>query len=160
MTDSKIKTYKTDEFSTMSWHDNYLHGISWKQEFESGTNDFILDIDYIVEWVCTREKEFRFKISPCDLIFHNITDLKININCGDSNFQAYIEGGIPIFKITREQIKNQKTHLDKPYYQWKIELDNLCKNSYISFGSTGFTQTLRKEPILVDKQWLASAQRY
>lgn len=153
------KIYKTSDFENVSWHDNFLHGISWKQELKSNIDELILDIDYICEWICEKGKNFTFKISPADLIFYDITDLKININWGDSNFQDSFEGGVPILDITRELVKNPKVHLNKPYYKWTIKLDTLAKDSYISFGSTGFTQTIRKEPILVDKQWLTLDER-
>lgn len=155
-----IKTYTNDDFENMSWHDNSVYGISWKMEFQSNyISDLILDIDYICEWVCTPDKSCRFKVSPADLIYHDITDLKINIDWGDSGFQNCIEGGLDIMDITRERIQNQKVHLDKPYYRWVIKLQFPAQDSFISFGATGFTQKLRKEPILIESQSLTLDQR-
>ncbi len=129
-------------------------------DFESNyVSDLMLDIDYICEWICKEDKTCKFKVSPADLVFHGITDMKIDIDWGDSGFQSCIEGGIPILEITREQIQNQKVHLDKPYYKWLIKLTFQAKDSFISFGATGFTQTLRKEPILINEQALTLKQR-
>lgn len=152
---------KSEDSENISWHDNSLYGISWKVEFESGVSDLILDIDYICDWICNKDKTCRFKVSPADLIFHNITDLKISIDWGDSGFQACNDGGLPILDITKEIIKNQKVHLDRQYYKWTIKFapSVKIKDSFISFGATGFTQTLRKEPILIDRQALTLNER-
>jgi len=154
------KTYTNEDFENMSWHDNSVYGISWEMEFKSThISDLILDIDYICEWVCGPEKSCGFKVSPADLIFHGITDLKINIDWGDSGFQNCIEGGLPIMEITRERIQNQKVYLDRPYYKWLIKLQFPAQESFISFGAAGFTQILRKEPILIESQSLTLDQR-
>ena len=153
------KTLKTEDFEQLSWHDNSLYGISWKVDYESDTNELILDIDYICEWICDPNKTCHFKVAPANLNFHNITDLKINIDCGNSDFQACLDSGIPISSISKEQIKNQKVHLDKPYYKWIIKFDAPAKDSFISFGASGFTQTLRKDPVLTDSQSLTLNER-
>ena len=53
---------------------------------------------------------------------------------------------------------DQKVYLDRPYYRWRIRL-NWPDASEISFGAVGFTQTLRAEPVLTEKQCLSRKER-
>ena len=54
-------------------------------------------------------------------------------------------------------MQNKKVYLDRPYYSWRIRL-NWPDSSEIVFGAVGFTQTLRAEPVLTEKQCLRSAR--
>ena len=63
-----------------------------------------------------------------------------------------------IGSVEREVIQDQKVHLDRPYYRWRIRL-NWPDSSEISFGAVGFTQTLRAEPVLTEKQCLSRKER-
>ncbi len=49
-------------------------------------------------------------------------------------------------------------NLDRPYYRWTLRL-NWPTASEISFGAVGFTQTLRAEPVLTNKQSLSLSER-
>ena len=46
----------------------------------------------------------------------------------------------------------------RPYYHWKIRL-NWPDSGEIAFGATGFTQILRAEPVLTEKQYLSKSAR-
>lgn len=150
-----------ENYAEMSWHDAALYGISWKVDSESAISDLILEIDYICEWLCGSDKKCTFKVAPATLVFHNITDLKLrlNIDWGCSGFQSCLEGGISIMVIQREPIENQKVYLGKPYYKWVIAFSPPTQDSSISFGASGYTQTLRKEPILLERQNLTLTER-
>jgi len=55
-------------------------------------------------------------------------------------------------------LENQKVRLGRPYYSWRIRL-NWPDSSEIAFGAVGFTQTLRAEPVLSERQHLSLKER-
>jgi hypothetical protein len=150
-----------NDFEKLSWHDCRI----WGLKFQSGdpdqgdwTSDLIVDIDFIVEWICSlKGASTQFRVAPATLAFHGVTDLKINIDSGSRGFQVALQE-ISIDHISREHVQDQKIFLDRPYYKWTIHL-NLPRQGEIVFGAVEFTQTLRAEPILTDKQSLSLSYR-
>ena len=150
-------SYSEADFDKLSWHDCRI----WGLQFHSGepdegdwTSDLVLDIDFITEWVCGIEPGgTKFRVAPATLAFHGVTDLRVNIESDYSGYQVALYE-FSIDRISREQIQNQKIFLDRPYYKWSIRL-NSPKHGEIMFGAAGFTQTLRAEPLLTDKQYLS-----
>jgi hypothetical protein len=148
------------EFADLSWHDNALYGLrldvgdpargDWRSEL-------VLDIDHIVEWLCGLGRQVRFRVAPATLTFHHVTDLRIAIDCGDSGGQVALYP-LAIDAITRERLVEQKICFDRPYWRWRIAL-NSPQRGAITFGASGFTQNLRAEPVLLDQQQLAPADR-
>jgi hypothetical protein len=143
-----------------SWHDNALYGVrldvgdcargDWRA-------DLVLDLDHIVEWVCGAGRQIRFRVAPATLTFHDVTDLRIAIDCGDSGGRIALHA-LSIDRITRERIEDQKICFDRPYYRWRIAL-NWPQGGAITFGASSFTQTLRAEPVLLDQQQFPPADR-
>jgi hypothetical protein len=139
----------------LTWHDNALYGLRLDVGDPAGGDwhaDLVLDIDHVVEWLCGATGQARFRVAPASLTFHDVTDLRIAIDCGDSGGQVALHP-LSIDRITRERIRDQKICLDRPYYRWRIEL-NWPAGGTLSFGASGFTQTLRAEPVLLDQQQL------
>jgi hypothetical protein len=60
--------------------------------------------------------------------------------------------------IARAPIEDQKICLDRPYYRWRIALND-PQAGEIAFGASGFTQTLRAEPKLSGEQRLSTHDR-
>ncbi|MCX4027829.1 hypothetical protein H0A36_28555 [Endozoicomonas sp. SM1973] len=141
-----------NDFERISWHDNMIHGFSFDVNAEEFRSDLIIDIDYIVEWSCDDESEF--KISPSFLTFHDITDLYINIDWGESGFMN-AASGIFIIDIQRKSVETKLRM--KNYYKWTIILND--KNHSISFGASGFTQKAYIDPVSTDIQYLKKNQR-
>jgi hypothetical protein len=112
-----------------------------------------LDIDFIVEWICVTSGPTQFRVAPATLVFHGITDPRINIDWGRSGFQVSLNPA-SIDRVERELIQHQKVYLDRSYYRWRIGL-NWPDSSEIAFGAVGFTQTLRAEPVLTERQHLS-----
>ena len=157
---STFTTYTEADFDQLSWHDNYIYGFHILiGDCEQGDwrSDWVLDIDYIVEWVCEKDGGCQFRVAPATLTFHDVTDLRMAVDWGKSGFQTAIHE-VSISHITRSQIENQKICLDRPYYNWEIET-NFPKEGHITFGASGFTQVLRTEPLLIDEQKLSPSQR-
>ncbi len=153
-------TYTDADFDRLSWHDCHI----WAVELHAGnpddkdwTSDLVLDIDFIVDWIRTVDGGGRFRVSPATLVFHGVTDLKIDIDWGRSGFQAALHPA-SIDHVQRELIRDQKVYLDRPYYRWRIRL-NWPGSSEIAFGAVGFTQSLRSEAILTEQQCLSLKER-
>ena len=156
-----MSTRSGDEnFDGMLWHDNYVYALAVSiGDIERGDwrNELVLDIDHIVEWILESATRLRFRVAPATLTFHDVTDLRIDLDWGDSGYRiAVSEASIQV--IDRSPVDDQKICLDQPYYRWRIEMNN-PDGSVITFGATGFTQLLRAEPLLIDAQKLAPDQR-
>lgn len=69
-----VKPIWTDaDFEEMGWHDGRLYGIIISDEDFSLT----LDIDYIFKWENSSEEITGFWVSPCDLVFENVSGFKV-----------------------------------------------------------------------------------
>ena len=153
-------TYTEHEFDRLSWHDCHIWGIELRlgePDEDDWTSDLALDIDFIVEWLCGVDGGYQFRVAPAWLVFHGVTDLKININWGDSGFQV-APYAASIDRIEREPVRDQKVYLDQPYYGWRVKL-NAPASGEVAFGAVGFTQTLHAEPVLTDNQRLSLRER-
>jgi hypothetical protein len=148
------------DFERLSWHDDTLYALrievgdiardDWRSEL-------VLDIDHIVEWLCEAGRRVRFRVAPATLIFHDVTDLAIAVDWGDSGHQTALhEAAIDV--LTRAPVADQKICLDRTYYRWRIALA-WPRGGEIAFGASGFTQRLRAAPLLQDEQKLSPADR-
>lgn len=143
-----------------SWHDNLLYGVRLdigdcaRGDWHA---DLVLDLDHIVEWLWGEGRQIRFRVAPATLTFHDVTDLQIAIDCGDSGGRIALHA-LSIDAITRERVRAQKICFDRPYYRWRIAL-NWPQGGAITFGASGFTQILRAEPVVLDQQQLPPADR-
>ncbi len=148
------------EFDRLSWHDNTVYGLRidvgdpTRGDWHS---DLVFDIDHIVEWVCGVNRDVKFRVAPATLTFHGVTDLRVAVDFGGSNYRTAMNH-LSIAGITREPVPNQEGYPERAYYRWRMEL-NLPQGAEIAFGARGFPQTLRAEPVLLDEQWLAAAGR-
>ena len=137
------------------WHDNLIYGVRFdigdpeKLEWRS---DLVFDIDFVAEWLCEPSGECRFRVAPATLTFHDVGDLLISIDHGDSDgHTAMVE--LSIDHVSREP-------LVRPFELWRWTIDlNSPKGSKIGFCASGFTQTLRQEPRLVAEQRLPRGER-
>ena len=85
------------------------------------------------------------------------SDLALDIDWGRSALQVAVHPA-SIGHVEREQIRNQKVYLDRPYYRWRIRL-NWPDGGEIAFGAVGFTQTLEAKPVLTETQCLSLSER-
>ncbi len=143
------------DFDILSWHDNVVYGLRFdvgdasKGDWRS---DVVFDIDYIAEWLCGTDGGVKFQVAPATLTFHEVTDLRLNVDFGDSDCRNAINEW-SIAGITRDAVDDPQRFPDRPYYRWRIEL-NWPSGGEITFGARGFTQMLRAEPVLLDEQRL------
>jgi hypothetical protein len=153
------ETYTEADFDRLSWHDCSLWGIELRvgdPEASDWTSDLALSIDFIVEWLCGVEGGTRFRVAPARLVFHGVTDPRIDLDW-DDGLQVALQA-ISIDRIEREQVREQRIYLDRPYYRWHLRL-HPPPAGRISFGAVGFTQTLLAEPIQRPQPFLTPAER-
>jgi hypothetical protein len=143
-----------DDFESLSWHDNLLHGLRWEigdPERDQWHSRLILDIDHILEWLCGLDNRPQFKIAPATLTFEDATDLAVHIPQVDAGAQVALQ--VPsIHEIARERVKDQKICLDRSYWRWTIRL-NQPQGGVIVLGASGLRMALRAEPALCEEQW-------
>ncbi len=147
------------DFDRLSWHDCHIHALAFRVgDVDAGdwTRGLVFDIDFIVEWLCGVDSRTQFRVAPATLTFHGVTDLKITIDWGDSGFQNSLHE-VSIGGIRRQVIQDQRVYLERPYYEWRIQLN--WPTGEVRFGAVGFTQKLRAEAVLTETQRLSLSQR-
>jgi hypothetical protein len=145
--DSERTTWTESDFDQISWHDNHVHGIQILAG-EYGSGKVVLDIDHIIEWICTDGSSCTFRIAPANLTFHEVTDLRIELD------YASKMAGLTPFSIDR--IQREVFH-PLTGYRWTIDVN--WPKGLITFQATGFTQELRGKVLIKDEQWLAPDER-
>ena len=158
MASSSTTVFTEANFDGLSWHDNPVYGLFIDNDVNLWKSDLIFDIDFIVEWLCGVGSRPQFKIAAATLTFHHVTDLKIGVDWGDNGQQVAV-AEMALDHITRQRVEKQLICLDRPYYRWSLCLNSPHPGGAISFGASGFTQILRQEPVICDKQKLEPAIR-
>lgn len=133
------------DFDEMGWHDALIHAISFGR-----TDQLLLDIDYIFEWVHPKEGEINFKfwIAPCTLIFENVYNITFDL-------KVSVTQDLSIDDIVKSELKVVLGEQLTDYHHWTIE----TKDGDISFNAIGYKQYVRRQPQLVDVQELAMESR-
>jgi hypothetical protein len=134
------------DFDKMSWHDNFIHAFT----YDPDENLFLIDIDYITEWINPKEKgsHFSFVVAPSTLIFDGVYDLDVDIKVGNvSTFD--------ILEINRE-IHQTKYPTERIFYRYEIVLSHIGK---ITFASSGYKMYIRNIHPEIDAQSLTRSAR-
>src|SRR5688500_7428649 len=110
-------------FETLSWHDCHI----WRIEFRTGdpaenawTSRLALRIDYIVEWLCSADRTFTFRLAPALLVFHDVSAPRIAVDWATNGESAPIQD-VVIDRIEREL--DESAGLAVPYYRWTIQMN-------------------------------------
>lgn len=70
-------------FEDVSWHDVHVWGMAVRVgEMRDGdfTSDLVLDVDFIVEWMCDTDRRVRFRVAPAELVFHSVSDVHVALD--------------------------------------------------------------------------------
>jgi hypothetical protein len=137
-------TWTEADFDAMSWHDNAVHAIAW-QPLAEEPGALLLDIDYIVSAVAPEppDRRLSFWISPATLVFEPAWDLTTSIDRNGWAFQLFLNS------ITRSAPD------ERGNFDWTLEGDGIA----ITLGAPGFTQYLRRPPVLVPSYFLSAQER-
>lgn len=154
-------TYTETDFDHLSWHDCHLWGLELRvgdPEKGDWTSDLAFDLDVIVAWSCGLGGRATFQVAPATLVFHGVTDLKLDVDWGRSGFRTALHP-VSIHGLERERVQRQQVYLDRPCYRWRLRL-NWPAGGDIVFGAVAFTQTLRAASISTERQYLSLSERH
>jgi hypothetical protein len=138
------------------WHDNLIYGVKFdlgnpeKQEWRS---DLVFDIDFIAEWLCEPSGEYRFRVAPATLAFHDVGDLSILIDQGNS------DGRNAMTECSIDSVTRRRLDRSFNFWRWTMNL-NMPSGGKIEFCASGFSQTLRDAPRLVGEQRFPRGERH
>ena len=138
------QVWTDSEFEQMGWHDSKIHAVAVISE----NFELLLDLDYILEWVdpVLPDSHFSFIIAPATLIFHHVWSLEMQLSSELDLFSLY--------DIERED-KKLTPNGKMLSWQWTLNGDS----GYIRFRAIGFTQQLRRRPLLTHAPFLTYAER-
>ncbi len=145
------------DFERLTWHDCALWGLELHPpDPDAGdwTCDLVLDIDFIVEWLCDvgGPGRVQFRVAPATLRFHTVSDLRIAIAWGSTGVLLHEAS------IDRIECRGPSAPGARRARRWRIAL-NWPRAGEIAFDAAGFTQTLRAEPVVTDRQSLPRRAR-
>jgi hypothetical protein len=149
MTEMTNYIWTHQQFEAMSWHDNHVHGLRIA-EGNYGAGRLIIDLDYILEWVRSDDREIRFRIVPATLTFLDVTGLRVSLDYATPTAAL---GPFSIHAIERrvEQRERYEAQIWRILINWPV--------GEISFEASGFEQRGRGVPILTEHQGLTAEKR-
>ncbi|MGO9507692.1 MAG: hypothetical protein ACLPXZ_10225 [Mycobacterium sp.] len=142
---SLAKTVWTDaDFDQMSWHDCAVHALA-VEPAPPYPGRLLVDLDYIVEWVCPTapSNAFAFWICPATLAFDQAWDL-----VGDINLQGFS------FELALNALARSGPD-EHDAFEWTL----VGHEFTLTLGAAGFTQYLRCPPIQSPRQRLSLEER-
>jgi len=136
-----------NDFEHMGWHDAKVYAVAFMDE----SFEFVLDIDYVLEWIHPKEGEsnFKFWVAPSTLVFRNVWDLNIDLE-GRVDLEI-----LDLHRGNLHKPKNAEHIKEFAEYDWRIETDS----GEIAFKSAGYKQYFRKPPALLDRQRIGLKER-
>lgn len=144
--------WTTADFNGLSWHDCHIHGFRFCEvNEEHGTVELEFDIDFIVEWIAQANGPLRFRIAPATITFHHVFGLRVNLD------YASPTAGMTPFSI--DGIHREPLSYPTGYTSFRWRLPVNWPSGEIGFDSSGFTQILRREPVVHVSQCLPAHQR-
>lgn len=150
-----------DRFESTSWHDCPVWGWAIRTpepDRDDWTSRLLLDIDYIVEWMCgVGDGPARFRIAPATLTFDDVTDLRMALDWRTGQTRATLYP-LTIDSVSRSMIENEPPALPAPRYRWRIDL---CgpETGNLAFDASAHTLHLRAPPIVKREQVLDLHER-
>jgi hypothetical protein len=147
-----LQVWTTSDFENLCWHDCRVYGFRIGEVHdERGTAELELDIDYLVEWLCTDAGRYKFRVAPATLTFHEVFGFRIEID------YAAPTAGMSPFSIDGVKRVALSSSMGITSYRWQLPIN--WPDGEITFESPGFTQVLKREPIETDRQFLTPSQR-
>jgi hypothetical protein len=144
--------WTTADFDDLSWHDCHIHGFRLGEiNGERGTAELEFDIDFIVEWLAQGDSAFRFRIAPATLTFNDVFGLRVELD--------YAAPGAGMTPFSIDGIRREPLSYPTGYTSFRWRLPVSWPTGEITFDSPGFTQVLRREPIVHENQCLTAIQR-
>lgn len=133
-----------DDFKVMGWHDAKVWGLlANPQKWE-----YLIDLDYIFNWVHPKEGEkyFKFWVSPVTMVFENAHDVVIDIESQQGNIE-----------IAELFMEDPRLSPNGKFTQHTYRFE--CQEGVISLVATGFKMYVRQKPRLIQVQSLSLNER-
>ena len=144
-TSSLEKTVWTHEdFEVMGWHDATI----WSMHANVDDFEFLIDLDYIFEWIHPQENEtyFKFRVVPVTMVFEFMHSVNFDIESAHGEFEVQ-----DLFMENPTPTPDGKS----TSYTFRFE----CQEGEISLKSTGFKMYVREEPKLMSQQRFGLIER-
>jgi len=135
--------WSNDDFEDMCWHDNRVHGVKIHNPHEGYEYDIVFLIDHILEWI-EMDGRFRFRVAPATLAFHGAHNAKIDVVL---NYKQSLD----IDRIERQDISSD-AEKKAGYTRYLFSIHFHQQINGITLEACGFTQSLTRAPILMDRQ--------
>jgi hypothetical protein len=141
------------DFDSLCWHDCYVHGFRFiTRPDDSFACDLELDIDYILEWILQPDRRYNFRLAPATLTFHAASQVRLLLD--------YAGAGMTPFEISGIEREPHIYQGQVTTYHWRLPISwPIGESDAITFDAPGFTQTLRRDPILHHAQCFTTAER-
>ena len=136
------RVWDDNDFAAMGWHDATV----WSMLPNPDRFEFLLDLDYIFEWVREGERGLKFWVSPATMVFESAHGLEIDIESS--------HGGIQIDALYREE---PEVTPNGKFTQHTYRFE--CHEGGFSVKAIGFRMFVRRAPVLLEDQRLSLAQR-
>ncbi|OBA73896.1 hypothetical protein A5641_00010 [Mycobacterium sp. 1554424.7] len=132
------------DFEQMSWHDCAVHAVA-VEPAPPNPGRLLVDLDYIVEWVCPEPpaNAFSFAICPATLVFDEAWDL-----VGDINLRGFS------FELSLETLGRSDPD-EHGACEWTLAGHEFT----LALRAPGFSQYLRRAPIRSPQQRLSVSER-
>ena len=132
------------DFDRMGWHDSAVHALAIEPA-PPYPGRLLVDLDYIVEWVCPTPpaSAFSFWSCPATLVFDQAWDL-----AGDINLQGFS------FELSLNALERCGPD-EHDAFEWTL----LGHEFSLTLRAPGFTQYLRRPPIHSPHQRLSVEER-
>lgn len=139
--------YTSDDLEQVGFHDCRVSGVRW----DAGGFEVAFDLDYIVEWVQPTDSQrgYRFWISPAELRFSDVDDLRIEL--------AWI--GLTLDCSIQDLHRREKRATPNGKTQWRWELELAAPQGAIVFWATDFELKIQGPPTLSATQELCRRDR-
>ena len=133
------KKWTNADFEGMSWHDNRVRGVRFRNPREGYDSDLIFDIDYILDWIKGGDF-FQFVVAPATLTFHSAHKMHIDLVV---NFKQDLD----INRIDREELTTEGEK-KVGYRRWLFQIHFHDQKNPIMLEATGFTQETLATPCI------------
>ena len=143
-------TWTENDFESLNWHDVYVHAFRIVAG-EYGAGELWFDLDYIVEWLCSKDGSCRFRVAPAVLVFRDATNLRLAL---DYESATAALGPFSIDSIERE-IRRHERGYDISRWTFRVS----WPVGDITFESPGFHQRLTGPVVETASQYLEASQR-
>jgi len=146
------ESWTTADYESLSWHDCHVHGFHLGNVNEDhGTAELDLDVDFIVEWLPQGDRSILFRVAPATLTFHDVSSMRFLLD--------YCEPGAGMTPFSLDRIEREPVTYGTGYttYRWRLPVN--WPAGEITFESPGFTQQLRRQPVLQNRQSLSTGER-